>query len=74
MDTSIVIAMVSMCGTIISSIISARVALTVASKQHDKTVAVIEYRLNELDEKVDKHNNVIERLYKVEAKVDSLSK
>lgn len=31
-----------------------------------KTSALIEYRLDQLEEKVDKHNNVIERTYKLE--------
>lgn len=32
------------------------------------------YRLSQLEAKVDKHNNVIERLYKVEEKVNNLEK
>ncbi len=34
--------------------------------QHNKTIALIEYRLNEVVARVDKHNNVIERTYKLE--------
>lgn len=34
--------------------------------QHEKTVALIEYRLLELEKKQDKHNNVIERTYNLE--------
>lgn len=37
-----------------------------AQEQHDKTIALIEYRLDELAARVDKHNNVIERTYKLE--------
>lgn len=36
------------------------------AKAHDKTVALIEYRINELSEKVQRHNNLIERTYKLE--------
>ena len=74
MDAGVIAALVSMVGTVVGAIISAQVALSVATKQHDKTTALIEYRLQELEEKVDKHNNVVERLYAVEAKVDTLSK
>ena len=56
-------------GTIIGALISGAVSLAVASWQHNKSIALIEYRLEQLEEKVDKHNNVVERLYKVEAKV-----
>lgn len=36
------------------------------AKAHDKTVALIEYRINELSERVQRHNNLIERTYKLE--------
>lgn len=35
-------------------------------KQNDKTIALIDYKLDELTKRVDKHNNVIERTYKLE--------
>lgn len=31
-----------------------------------KSAALVEYRLSELEKKVDKHNNVIDRTYKLE--------
>lgn len=34
--------------------------------------SIITYRINELDEKVHKHNNLIERMYSVEARVTTL--
>lgn len=60
-------------GTIIGALISGAVSLAVASWQHNKSIAVIEYRLEELEKKVDKHNNVVERLYKVEAQLSAKS-
>lgn len=59
-------------GTIIGALISGAVSLIVASRQHNKSIALVEYRLGQLEEKVDKHNNVVERLYKVEAQVNSI--
>mgnify|MGYP004628872333 CR=1 FL=1 len=34
--------------------------------QHDKTIGLIEYKLDELTKKVEKHNNVVERITVVE--------
>jgi len=56
--------------TIISSLISGSVAIAVCiftqALQNSKTRALIEYRLMELEKKQDKHNDVIERTYKLE--------
>lgn len=35
-------------------------------EQNDKTLALIQYQLHELTKRVDKHNNVVERTYKLE--------
>lgn len=35
-------------------------------KKHSETVALIEYRLNELSERVNRHNNLIERTFELE--------
>lgn len=56
--------------TIIGSVISGAVALIVSYQQHNKTSALIAYRLEELEKKVDKHNNLVERVYKLEAKAE----
>jgi len=56
--------------TIISSLISAGVALLICVIQNNKTKALIEYRLDELEKKVDKHNNLIERMYECEKNID----
>lgn len=56
--------------TIISCLISAAVTLVVClinnKAESDKTRALVEYRLQQLEKKVDKHNNLIERTYKLE--------
>ena len=39
-------------------------------EQHNKTVAIIEYKIEDLAKKVDLHNNAVERLYLVEKKQD----
>lgn len=59
--------------TIISACISAGVTLLVCiisnRSQQDKTRTLIEYRLNELTKKVEKHNSVVERTYLLEERV-----
>lgn len=40
-----------------------------AEKQHNTTIALIEYKLDQLAKKVDIHNNAVERLYEVERKL-----
>lgn len=61
-------------GTIISACISAGVTLFVCMinnhGQQEKTRALLEYKLEELTKRVDKHNNVIERTYRLEKAVE----
>jgi hypothetical protein len=60
--------------TIIASSISAGVTLLVCiinnRSQHDKTRALLDYRLGELEHKVDKHNKVIERTFRLEGRMN----
>ena len=59
--------------TIVSSCISAAVTLIVclisSHSQSEKTRALMEYKLEELTKRVDKHNNVVERTYSLEQKI-----
>ena len=56
--------------TIISACISAGVTLLICMinnhGQQEKTRALMEYKLDELTKRVDKHNNVVERTYNLE--------
>jgi len=56
--------------SIITAAISAAVTLIVCLVnnhfQVSRTTSLIAYRLEELEKKVDKHNNVIERTYRLE--------
>lgn len=59
--------------TIIAAAISAAVTLTVCiinnRSQNAQTRALIDYRLTELEKKVTKHNNIIERTFILEGQV-----
>ena len=35
--------------------------------QHEKTIAIIEYKLEELSEKIEKHSNLVESTYSLES-------
>lgn len=56
--------------TIISACISAGVTLLIClisnHSQQEKTRTLMEYKLDELTKRVDKHNNVVERTYQIE--------
>lgn len=64
-----VTAIIAGASTVLGAIISGIVALVVSSKQHDKTIALVEYRLETLEKKVDKHNNLVERMYEAEESI-----
>ena len=59
--------------TIISACISASVTLLVCMisnhSQQEKTRALMEYKLEELTKKVEKHNSVVERTFILEEKM-----
>lgn len=67
--------------TIISSLISAGVALVICVynnkvtrddnvAQQEKSRALLEYKLEELSKKVEQHNDLISRTYELEKKAD----
>lgn len=58
--------------TIIVGILSLLGTLGGAYFANRKSMALIEYRLEQLEAKVNKHNNVIERTYELEKKTDLL--
>ena len=58
--------MITAIATLIGSVISGLTALFVASIQHNKITALISYRLEQLEKKVELHNNAVLRLTAVE--------
>lgn len=62
--------------TVISAVITAVVTLAVClitnHAQAEKTRALIDYRVSELEKKQDKHNNLIERTYKLEGQMTEI--
>ena len=58
--------------TILVSIITAGFAFLGVYMSNRKQAALVAYRLEKLEEKVDKHNNVLERMYRLEENVRNL--
>ena len=69
--------------TIIASLISSLAAIVVCmvnnhfqnaktTKAHNDNIVLISYRLEQLESKVDKHNNLIERTYELERRASVL--
>ncbi len=57
--TTIIVALISCIGTAVGSAYGIK-----------KSTSLVEYRLSQLEKKVDLHNNVIERTYKLEDRAD----
>lgn len=69
--------------TILASIITGAVAIIVCminnhfqsikqAKAHNDNIVLISYRLEQLEQKVDKHNNLVERTYDLERRASVL--
>lgn len=71
MDTEL---WVQLAGYVISGLAAVVIASKQSSQSYAKFTALVEYRLKQLEEKVDKHNNLVERMYKVEAELEAIDK
>lgn len=59
-------AIISAAATLTVCLINGHFQQKAAEKKHDETINLIDYKLEELTKRVDKHNNVVERTYKLE--------
>lgn len=59
MDPTIIVAIISLAGTLAGSYLAAR-----------RSSALIAYRLEELEKRVQQHNNLVERTYRLEEKLE----
>ena len=55
--SALIVGVLALAGTLIGSMMS-----------NNKTQALVTYRLQQLEDKVNKHNNLVERMYKMEEK------
>ena len=56
---TIIVALITLAGTISSGVLSAVISNN-----------LIKYRVEQLEKKVDKHNNLIDRMYKAESNIE----
>ena len=72
MSTEIIVALItstlSLAGVVITSYFSGKKTAVKIKEQADLT----RYRIDQLEKKQDKHNSLIERMYKLEQRVDDL--
>lgn len=54
---------------VITSLITGLLALVGVYASNRKTAALMEYKIEQLEEKVNRHNNLIDRMYAAEEKI-----
>ena len=60
--------------TVLAAVITAGFAFLGVYISNRKQAALVAYRLEKLEAKVDKHNSVVERMYRLESRVDIIEK
>lgn len=70
MDTTILASVISAGAAIIVCMINNHFQSIKQAKAHNDNIMLISYRLDQLEQKVDKHNNLIERTYALERRAD----
>ena len=58
--------------TVLAAVITAGFAFLGVYMSNRKQAALVAYRLEKLEIKVDKHNNLVERMYRLESRMESL--
>ena len=59
-------AIISAGATLVVCLINGHFQQKAAAKKHEETITLIEYKLDELSKRVNKHNSVVERTYHLE--------
>lgn len=60
--------------TILVALITAGFAFLGVYMSNRKQAALVAYRLEKLEAKVDKHNHLVERMYRLESRIDTMEK
>ena len=66
---TIIGSLIAACASIIVCAISNNAQQKKAQAQHQENISLITYKLEQLEKKVDLHNNAVERLYEVEKRL-----
>lgn len=68
MQTEVIVSIISLVGMVVVALVGYAGARTA----NNESKALFAYRLDQLEEKMDRHNNLVERITRVEAEVKSL--
>ena len=66
MNTALVASILSAAASLIVCLINNHYQRIESDKKHEANIMLISYRLEQLEKKVDLHNNIVERTYKLE--------
>ena len=70
MDPTIIASLISSLAAIVVCMVNNHFQSKKAEKAHNDNIVLISYRLEQLESKVDKHNNLIDRTYELERRAD----
>lgn len=70
MDTAIIASLISAAAAIIVCMVNNHFTLKRTEKAQQDNIVLISYRLEQLEQKVDRHNNLIARTYELERRAD----
>ena len=70
MNTTLIASLISAGAALVVCLINNHFARVESDKKHEANIMLISYRLEQLESKVDKHNNIIERTYALEKRAD----
>ena len=57
--------------SILTAVLALTGTLTGSFLAHRKSTALLTYRMEQLEKKVDKHNNLVERVYRLESALNA---
>lgn len=66
MSEAIITGIITAGTTLVVCLVNNHYQSKATEKKHDEAIHMIDYKLSELTKRVEKHNNVIERTYKLE--------
>jgi predicted transcriptional regulator len=72
MDTAIIASLISAAAAIVVCMVNNHFTMKRTEKAQQDNIVLISYRLEQLEQKVDRHNNLIARTYELERRADVL--
>ena len=70
----IIVTVITASASIVATMIANIAAMSRTSRKIDTQIALIEQKIDQLSPRVEKHNSVIERMYRLEGEVEVIKK